>query len=316
MLDSIYIPLTQRAAEARDLANRAAGYGNNWANGNAALAAAVEEWNRSAGANALPAFAQYHAANAPMPDDVRGRRASIDTNPNQTARLAAQAELLGIAANLAAGNKDFGNLAPWPAQWADWDNGRRREAEALWWRCANAWTADIPVRTAQAWKLTIPLHKGKPDAMFMAHNNYEDLKRRLAGHVAGKAAQINGVSTLLGDRGRAWTLRNKRLQQDLMERIHRSLGVPDLVAVVKRMDDALEQHPGDAQLGERLDTLHKDLGEYTDAVLALHTLMNQTIELTAIANRQQMSAAVGRVARAAAAVRAVAAVRPAVQARR
>ena len=190
---------------------------------------------------------------------------AAQSNPNQTARLAAQVELFAIAAHLAAGNKDFGNLAPWPAQWADWDNGRRREAEALWWRCANAWTADIPVRTAQAWKLTIPLHKGKPDAMFMAHANYEDLKRRLAGHVAGKAAQINRVSALLG---------------------------------------------------ERLDTLHKDLGEYTDAVLALHTLMNQTIELTAIANRQQMSAAVGRVARAAAAVRAVAAVRPAVQARR
>lgn len=236
---------------------------------------------------------------------------AAQSNPNQTARLAAQVELFAIAANLAAGNKDFGNLAPWPAQWADWDNGRRREAEALWWRCANAWTADIPVRTAQAWKLTIPLHKGKPDAMFMAHANYEDLKQRLAGHVAGKAAQINRVSALLGDRGRVWTLRNKRVQQDLMERIHRSLGAPDLAAVVKRMDAALEQHPGDAQLGERLDALHKDMGEYTDAVLALHTLMNQTIELTAIASRQQMSAAVGRVTRAAAAVRAVAAVRPA-----
>ncbi len=82
------------------------------------------------------------------------------------------------------------------------------------------------------------------------------------------------------------------------------------------MDDALEQNPGDAQLGERLDALHKDMGEYTDAVVALHTLMNQTIELTAIASRQQMSAAVGRVARAAAAVRAMAAVRPALQARR
>ncbi len=169
------------------------------------------------------------------------------------------------------------------------------------------------MRTAQAWKLTIPLHKGKPDAMFMAHANYEDLKQRLAGHVAGKAAQINRVSALLGDRGRVWTLRNKRVQQDLMERIHRSLGAPDLAAVVKRMDAALEQHPGDAQLGERLDALHKDMGEYTDAVLALHTLMNQTIELTAIASRQQMSAAVGRVTRAAAAVRAVAAVRPAVR---
>ena len=69
-------------------------------------------------------------------------------------------------------------------------------------------------------------------------------------------------------------------------------------------------------MGERLDALHKDMGEYTDAVLALNTLMNQTIELTAIANRQQMGAAVGRAARAAAAVRVAATVQPAVQARR
>ena len=103
MLDTIYRPLTQRAAEARNLANHATGYGNNWANGNAALAAVVEEWNRGAGAYALPAFAQYHAATGPMPDDVRTRRASIDTNPNQAVRTGPQLELLGIATNIASG---------------------------------------------------------------------------------------------------------------------------------------------------------------------------------------------------------------------
>ncbi len=293
MLDNIYVPLTQRIAEARNLANTAAGYGTSWANGNSALGAVIEEWNRGAGANAMPGLAFYHPAGG------------INTNPNPTARMALQLELQGIAANLQSGNRDFNALAPWPTQWADWDNGRRSEAQALWWRCANAWTADIPIRTAQAWRLPIPLHKGKfPDAMFMSHGNYEDLKRRLIRHIGSKASQIAGASAQLNERGRAWATRNKRLHQDLMDKIQQSTGVANVEAAVKRISDALDKDPGNARLDAQFEAARKAADEYGEAVLALHNLVYNVIELGPAPNRQQVTAAVKRVRDAVAGVRA------------
>ena len=160
------------------------------------------------------------------------------------------------------------------------------------------------MRSAQAWKLYIPLHKGKPDAMFMAHGNYEDLKRRLVQYVAGKGNQTAAVATLLSDRGRAWAWRNKRLHRDLMDRIQRSTGFTDLGAAVKHMGEALDKEPGNAQLASQIDAAHKSVNEYGDAVLALHTMVYSVIELASPPNRAQIAAVVARVHRAVAGVRA------------
>ena len=143
-----------------------------------------------------------------------------------------------------------------------------------------------------------------PEAMFMAHGNYEDLKRRLAQHVAGKGNQTAAVASLLGDRGRAWAWRNKRLHQDLIDRIQRSTVFTDLGAAIKRMDEALDNDPGNAQPANQLDAARKSVDEYGEAVLALHTMVYSLIELASPPNRTQIAAAVARVSRAVAGVRA------------
>lgn len=211
--------------------------------------------------------------------------------------------LIALGVHLDSGAKDFSALAPWPEKWANWDNGQRREADALWWRCANAWTADVPVRTALGWNLPVVRHKGDPAAMFMGNADYENLKARIAAHVNQKGGEIAGVSSRLKDFSAAWTTRSVRFNEKLIEQIHRSTGVQNVEDYLKRLGAEVEKNPGDEKLQEQFVKVHEKFDEYGTAVAALHAQIAGTLDFGAIPNRQQIAGVMSRVTRAVAELR-------------
>lgn len=169
--------------------------------------------------------------------------------------------MIALGVHLDSGAKDFNALAPWPEKWANWDNGQRREADALWWRCANAWTADVPVRTALAWNLPVVRHKGDPAAMFMGNADYENLKARIAGHVNQKGDEIANVSARLKDFSAAWAARSVRFNEKLIEQIHRATGVQNVEDTLKRLGAEVEKNPGNEKLQEQFVKVQEKFDE-------------------------------------------------------
>jgi hypothetical protein len=300
LIDGLYVPMKTSAEQAMQLAGYAAATRNRWDAANGALAGIRDEWNRANPGLALPDVAAYHAPRAEMPDTVRahwpqGLNTAAFGYPGRGQSRgnlnAPQVELIAIGANLRAGLGDFDALVGWLAYAYPASTWRgRNESQNLWWRCASAWQADVPVRTALAWRLPVPSHKGQHSAMFMGRGDYEAVKGRVAEHVRAKRAESDAYATWMRDFSAAWSARSMHLVGEVLERANRSLGEP----VLKRMR-ALSADP----------RVKPQFEEYADALVALQAqvLAINIAEPSAIPSRAQAAAATARVVRAAAALR-------------
>jgi hypothetical protein len=86
----------------------------------------------------------------------------------------------------------------------------------LWARCAAAWNADLPMRSADAWGIAYPKHQGKSDAMFMGRQDYLNVRGALANAVEAKARENKSHITWMNDFAKAWVNSSRNYYTDLL----------------------------------------------------------------------------------------------------
>ena len=277
MINNIYLPLLTRKEEARALANYIQGYAGNLSRAHEAFRAMEQRWNGK--------FPKPLAIN-PLDSFHEGETHVFDY-AGRIGTMRANADFLD------KGDSDFQALLGWktyagfesPVGWRG-----KNEGEWLWARCAAAWTADIPIRTAQVWGIAVPLHKGQPDAMFMGRADYVRVRQQVAAKINERGAYTDQTMAWVGGFSTRWAQRTMRFQSALAIKFDEALGP---------LAGQLRAHPPTTDPAKRL------WAEYLESVQAYRTQTESTVTLAAIASPQQTGQTIDRVAGAIAALKAM-----------
>ena len=209
MIDRIYQPMKSNADAGRasaDLIERQQLY---WSNAHEAYRSIEQYWNsHPLRGSALPAFDSYHQASNTLAFDWAGRANNLRASANRMD----QGNQEGTSTKLQ-------ELIKWlPFSGFEVDGGWRghNEAENLWARCAAAWIADRPVTTAQLWGISVPLHQGSAEAMFMPRQDYLNVRAQLAGIVAGASNEITVYKNDMAGFTNSWSNSSRRFYEDLL----------------------------------------------------------------------------------------------------
>ena len=280
MIDHIYLPLLTRKEEARALANYIQGYAANLSRAHEGFRALEQHWNEKAPASVkIGPLNSFHEGETHV-FDYQGRINQMRANADY----------------LDKGDSDLQALLGWktyagfesPGGWRG-----KNEGEWLWARCAAAWTADIPIRTAQAWGINVPLHRDKqghthPDAMFMGRADYVQLRSQVAARVNEKGTYTDQAMAWVNGFSSRWAQRTLRFQ----------------TALALKFDENLGPTAGQLRANPPTDPKIQPLWkEYLDALAAYRAQTEAMASLANLPNRQQTDQTIDRVLRATEALR-------------
>jgi len=279
LINAIYLPLKVKAAEARAVADHINRYAQPLAQSHEGFRAMEIAWNSR------------------MPKTPIGTLQSFHENESHIFDYTNRVQLLRInSAVLESGGQDFTHLIAWRTYAPHFRNppGWRpaNAAEQQWVRCAAAWTADIPVRTADIWKIPYPKHKGvHSDVMFMDNADYVRLRERLAGYVHERGVYTTqSLDWVIAFAGR-WTTRTMRFQS----------------ALLAKFDEAASPVAGRFRVQPpTAPAAQAAWKEYVDAVAAYRAQTEGMVALAQLPNQQQATATIDRVVRAIEGLRKVA----------
>ena len=275
MIDHIYLPLLTRKEEARALANYIQGYAGNLSRAHEGFRALEQHWNEKVPAShKINALNTFHEGETHV-FDYQGRINQMRANADY----------------LDKGDSAFQALLGWktyagfesPVGWRG-----RNEGEWLWARCAAAWTADIPIRTAQAWGINVPLHRDRqghthPDAMFMGRADYVQLRSQVAARVNEKGAYTDQTMAWVNGFSSRWVQRTMRFQS----------------ALAMKFDENLGPAAGHLRANPPTDPMIQLLWkEYLDALAAYRAQTAAMASLANLPNRRQTDQTIDRVLRA------------------
>jgi hypothetical protein len=254
MVDRIYMPAIEAAGKARFVSGQYANYGL-YPPAMQAYEAMVSRWNASAaGQYAMPGLASYH-------NPGQGVSTSGFNAISVRAGLNDQATLLNN------GTGDTPHLAGWAQVFAEgWDDGRRPESQALWHRCAADWNANVPTRTARAWNV-----RSIDYAVWMTTADYFDLIYRLEQHVLQERRKIDNQAQFWADYTDNWTRRSSAFQNDLILKMHLSMG--------KQVSQAIQDYRGNPVPDSNLTPF---VDAYDATIAAMVRQLASTLERSAI----------------------------------